>query len=154
MTRSNLGGKGFIWLTGHSSSLRKSQSGNSKTWSSKLKQRPWRSAASWLALMCSYLSCSIQDHLPRGGIACSGQDSLTSIINPKTVPQICIQANLMQGFSYWGSFFLDDPICLRSIKYCPGQRWTLSLNSTYFQYENRRVHTAVDLGKISKLNSF
>lgn len=64
----------FIWLTlpGHGALLEEVKAGTQqKTQRQDLKQRPWRSAAYWLAPhgLFSQLTYRLKDHLPRDGHA-------------------------------------------------------------------------------------
>lgn len=75
--KSHLGREEFIWLTHPDhSQLREAKVGAQRQ---ELKQRPWRNAAFWLALM-AFSVCFIhitQEHFSRGGIVHSGLGPLT-----------------------------------------------------------------------------
>lgn len=74
--------KGFFWLM--VAAYHEGKSGKELkvgVWRQELKQRPWKSAAFSLALciLFSVLSCSTEDHLPRGDTAHNGLDPPTPI---------------------------------------------------------------------------
>ena len=65
-------------------------------------QRPWWSAACWLAPhgLLSLLCYTTQDHLTWTATASSELDLLTPLINQENVPQTCLQA-------IWSTDFLN-----------------------------------------------
>lgn len=68
------------------------------------RQQTWREANDWLTGYGwhRFLSCTTQDHLPRGGITLSGLSPPVSINNQERAPETCTQADLMVASSqFW-----------------------------------------------------
>jgi hypothetical protein len=93
MTKSDLERKGFVWLTikVYCSGKMRQESSRAGSWRQKLKQRPWRRAAYWLALH------SLLAFLYNGGPPTPGLALPTLVINPLLIQKMPLkEANLME----------------------------------------------------------
>lgn len=100
------GGKVLFWLTDYSLS-----------WSQGIKPRQDPGGRIWSTdhrlasshMVCSDCSYTAWNHLPRDGTIHSGRGPTTSITNQEYVPQMCLQASLIDAFPNWGCLFQDNP---------------------------------------------